>query len=266
MSDLSQSAIEQRLSTVSICREAIFLPTIDSTNSYGMRLLKRKPRGGVLIVADYQSGGRGRQKRRWLAPEEKALLFSFALVLPGDYAGLQFLTLLGAVSVAEALRDFPALEALIKWPNDVVVGGKKICGVLTELVPLQQNQRGAVMGIGLNVNQQQHDFPPELREKITSVRIATGKEISRLDLLASILARIDAYYAKFLRHERHRILQRMLELSSTVGRAVRIRTQQGLLEGTAVAIEEDGALAVRRDPGTIVKLYSGDVEEIEWAT
>jgi BirA family biotin operon repressor/biotin-[acetyl-CoA-carboxylase] ligase len=264
MPDLSKSEIEQRLRGIAICPEVIFLPTIDSTNSYGLRLLKRKRQGGVLIVTDYQSGGRGREKRRWLAPEGTALLFSFALVLPGDYSGLQFLTLLGAVSVAETLRERFSLDALIKWPNDVIVAGKKICGVLTELIPLPDDRNGVVLGIGANVNQQAKDFGSELRDKATSVRAASGKEVSRLDLLAGIVQRIDSYYQEFLRNERSRILSRSIELSSTLGRAVRIRTHRGPLEGTAVAIEEDGALAVRRDNGIIVKLYSGDVEEIEW--
>jgi BirA family biotin operon repressor/biotin-[acetyl-CoA-carboxylase] ligase len=264
MSELSKSAIEASVSGKSICREVVFFPTIDSTNSYGLRLLRRAAKDTTLIVADYQSGGRGREQRRWLSATGKALLFSIALVLPADYSGLQFLTLLGAVSVAEVLRESFGLEARIKWPNDVVVAGRKIAGVLTEVAPLATGKHGVVLGIGVNVNQNEKDFEPEIRKKATSVLLATGKDASRLDLLSKIVSRIDAYYGEFLRNERGGILSSCKQLSSTLGRAVSIRTHQGPLVGTAAGIEDDGGLVVRRDTGMAIKIYSGDVEEVEW--
>jgi BirA family biotin operon repressor/biotin-[acetyl-CoA-carboxylase] ligase len=264
MPNLTKQTIQKLAKDRTICKEAVFFPTIESTNSYGLRLLKRQPQHNTLIVADYQSGGRGREQRRWLAPAGKALLFSFALALPERYSGLQFLTLLGAASVADVMREHFKLDAKIKWPNDVVVIGKKICGALTEVIPLGNLKKGVVLGIGVNVNQQRNDFQPDIRQKATSIMIQTGIETDRLDLLARIIDSMDEYYAEFLRDEREHILSRCKHLSSTLGRAVRMHTHQGLIEGTAQAIEDDGGLVVRRDTGITTKIYSGDVEEIEW--
>jgi BirA family biotin operon repressor/biotin-[acetyl-CoA-carboxylase] ligase len=169
------------------------------------------------------------------------------------------ITLAASVAVAEALRNLGVMGCAIKWPNDVVDGaGRKMCGILCERATRPDDANAFVAGIGLNVNQAPEDFPPQLRECAASVRMALGKPVSRLDLLADLLAAL----GKALALPRDDLLAAWRRRCATLGRIVRVRLTDRLLTGQAVGLESDGRLVVRTETGELEALYSGDVEEL----
>lgn len=259
------------LKTKFIGKETIFLPEIDSTNNFALKLLKGKMvSNGALIIANYQSAGRGRHGKRWLAPKGKALLFSVIFTELQQSPLLPLLTLAGSLSVAEAIRQgSPSLKPVIRWPNDILINGKKVAGVLAETsaeLKASKPTTGAVLGIGINVNQRQKDFLPEIATTATSLSILLGKPISRLEILTSVLLKLEKNYSALEQGQHNKFWSRFKKLSSTLGKGIRIKLPDGRkISGTAVDIDTDGALLVRLDSGQTIKFFSGDIEELQWA-
>lgn len=263
---LSKNTLERALSTTLIARSIHYFPEISSTNSYALNLCTREPQDGTLVVANYQTHGRGRHRRAWQAPRGKALLFSLLLTPPPALRGLQLLTIIGAVSVCEAIKQLHSLPVSIKWPNDVLINGKKICGILTELTTRRGVTSGVVVGIGINVNQKASELPRALGTPATSLLIESGNKISRLELLVKILERFEHYYRLFSKDQREQVTNQWRRFSSTLGQQVRIQTHEATFIGTAVDIETDGGLVVRKDNGFLVKMFSADIHEIKILT
>lgn len=231
------------------------LHEVDSTN----RLLKEMADGGAgtVLLADHQHAGRGRLGRRWLTPPGSSLLFSLLLRPASLTARHGLLPLVTAVAVAEALESHLALHPTIKWPNDLLFGGRKGAGILSEI----EGDR-IIVGIGLNVNQEAEGLT-ELPEA-TSLRLMMGHLIERGPLLATLLqaleARYDAFEAGWEPHEAWR--QRAVLLNKPVWV---YPTEGERWQGTALDIAPDGALLVERDGGGQVALHAGDVSLREFA-
>jgi BirA family biotin operon repressor/biotin-[acetyl-CoA-carboxylase] ligase len=170
------------------------------------------------------------------------------------------ITLVAAVAVCEAARELGAASARIKWPNDVECRGKKLAGVLTELRAEVDRIRHAVVGIGFNVSMEMHDFPEELRRTATSLLVETGERTPRPLVLASALEHFEEWLSLHETEGFGPVRDRWRELSTTLGHAVRI-TGEGELEGTAVDLDDDGALLVRTANGQLVRVVAGDVEQ-----
>ncbi len=228
---------------------------VDSTNDVARRLADDGAPHGTLVVAESQRHGRGRRGRAWVSPPGKNLLFS--LVLRPDLPPVRApeLTLVAAVAVAEVLRD-AGFEARIKWPNDVLLEGRKVAGLLTELCVEGATVRWAVLGIGVDVNAPRSAFPPELVETATSLAIVRGEEVPRVFLLATLLASLEAWLGRHEAEGFAPVRERWIELSATLGAKVRAEG----VEGVAVDLAEDGALLVRDASGTIRRVVAGDVE------
>jgi len=208
-----------------------------------------------VVTASHQTGGRGRRGRQWLDTEGECLLMSIVLrpAVPSRQAPQ--LSLVGAVAMVDALRASVGLRAAIRWPNDVMVGERKICGMLPEAATSAPGALDhVILGIGLNVNQPA--FPEPLRDIATSMRVETGHIIPVAEAMESVLAALDRWYARFLASGIVGIREAWLERSQSIGR--RARAGDGR-KGVAVDLAADGALVLRTDIGETVRILAGDV-------
>ena len=231
---------------------------LGSTNDEARDLADAGAEHGEVVVTERQTGGRGRRGRSWVSPPGRNVAFSVVLrpeALPPIRA--PELTLVAAVAVCDALRH-AGVDAGIKWPNDVLVGGRKIAGILTELSAETDRVHWVVVGVGVNVNARPEDFPPELRGEATSLLIERGEAAPRALFLAACLTSLEDWYDRHAEGGLAPVLQAWRERSVTLGRQVSVRTDEGELTGTAVDLDADGALLVETAAG-VRRIHSGDV-------
>ena len=247
------------LHTQILGREMVIYDRIGSTNDLALQRGIEGGREGTLILAECQTAGRGRHGRRWHAPSGTSLLASliFRHRLLADQIGIP--NLIGAVAIATAIRELTDQPATIKWPNDVQIQGKKVSGILTELEYDRHRQPFFVMGFGVNVNTSLADFPEELRAWATSLRIESGREISRVALLQMILHRLEDNYLHLKRGKIASIIEAANRLSGTLGKWVRLEMAKGTFEGIAEKIDADGGLWLRDESGQSRKFLVGEV-------
>ena len=231
------------------------LGIVDSTQIEAVRLAEVGAAEGTVVTASHQTLGRGRRGRRWVDAEGESLLMSVVLRPPVSPMHAPQLSLVGAVAVADALRGCAGLRAAIRWPNDVMVGERKICGMLPEAATPMPGVLGhIVLGIGLNVNQP--EFPAPLRDLATSIRIETGRVMAIDEVLEGVLSALDRWYGRFLTAGLDGIRKAWLERAQSIGR--RVRAADGR-EGVAVDLGRDGALVLRTDSSETLRVLAGDV-------
>jgi BirA family biotin operon repressor/biotin-[acetyl-CoA-carboxylase] ligase len=230
---------------------------LDSTNRLAADLARAGAAEGTVVLAEQQTAGRGRLGRTWTSPARVNLYCSVILRPSLPPTAVPVVTLVAAVAVAEAIEDTIATPPAIKWPNDVLLDGRKAVGILTELEAEAERVRFAVLGIGVNVNARRDDFPPDLRRKATSLAVAAGAPVDRVAFTGRLLTRLDRAYERFCRegfaplrefYERHHCLP---------GRAVNVAGARRLA-GIARGIDDDGALLVECD-GRIERVFAGEV-------
>jgi len=236
----------------------ISMDTVDSTNTVAMELGEKDALHGTVVVADRQTKGRGRLGREWVSPTGN-IYMSILLrptVTPADAA---LLTITAAVACVRALREATGLQVEIKWPNDLMVSGKKLGGILTEMKSRGPRVLFAVVGIGINLNSRAADFSPELSATATSLRVETGGKIPKTALISRILSEIRFWYDELTQGDRDRILDEWRRLSSTLGRDVRITSVNETFEGVAETLDKEGRLIVRLSSGIRKVVSAGDV-------
>lgn len=248
------------LSTAELGRVVHAFDEVDSTNDVARQLAADGAGNGELVIAEAQRRGRGRRGRSWLSPPRSSLLFS--LVLCPELPPLRGpeLTLAAAVAVAEVLRE-AGFDARIKWPNDVLIRGRKVAGILTELSADRERIQFAILGVGVNVNLQKGELPPEVAEHATSLRIERGEPVPRVFLLAALLASLETWFETVQEEGFAAVRRRWVELSATLGSRVRVEADRGGLWGQALDLDADGALLVRDDAGKVHRIVAGDVEQ-----
>ena len=220
------------------------------------RLAQAGAPDGTVVLADEQTAGRGRLKRSWWAPAGSSLLLSL-LLRPGWPARqAQRLTMVCSLAVCEAISRVAGVQAQVKWPNDVLIEGQKVCGILTELDVVGEQLETAVVGIGINVNL---DFEgaPALMSPATSLLLAAGRPISRMDLLVTLLDGIERRYVAT--REGRSYHQEWAERMATLGREVQVSGTTEAWQGVAMDVDADGALLVRAEDGTMQRVLAGDV-------
>jgi len=256
--------IERSLGTSVIGRNVICYDTVSSTSDVAAEMAERgEPEGGV-VFAEYQKKGRGRMGRSWLAPRGKNILMTFIVRPRLRPMNAPQLTLLSAVACAEAIRAVTGLPALIKWPNDILIGGRKICGILVELFSELDGIKYVLVGVGLNVNVQKGEFPRDIEGGATSILEELGRKISRIELARELLRRLDENYRLLQESGFSPVMKKWKELSATLGRSIRVRWPNGTLEiGSAHGLDEDGALLLRRETGFTVRVTSGDIDILD---
>lgn len=234
-----------------------FAKETDSTNLWIKRLAAQGAEQGTLAVADIQNAGRGRLGRRWSAPGGTSVMMSILLRPSYTPSYAPMMTLIMGLSVAQACKAAGA-DVSIKWPNDAVINGKKICGILTEMSAVQDKIEYAVIGTGINVNLR--EFPPELQKTATSLCLELGHDFDRLEILDAVLIAFEKNYGRFLQTLDLSLIKEDYErLLANKDRQVRVLDPLGEYEGIARGINAQGELLVELNNGEICEIGSGEV-------
>jgi BirA family biotin operon repressor/biotin-[acetyl-CoA-carboxylase] ligase len=236
----------------------VFRETV-STNDVADKLGRDGVREGAVVFAETQTGGRGRLGRKWVSPAGKGLWFSVLLRPPWGPQDSTRLTLLGVTAVARALREATGCVAEVKWPNDLLLRGRKVAGILLELLAETDRIRHAVLGIGVDVNLVAEDFPAEIRRQATSLRLELGRAVDRAGLAVAVLRELDRDYRRALAGQFEAVAAEWESLCSTLGQYVAIRMGDRTVEGRAEAVDAGGALLVRTEFGRLERVSGGDV-------
>ncbi|HZG77026.1 MAG TPA: biotin--[acetyl-CoA-carboxylase] ligase [Paenibacillus sp.] len=248
-----------RLAGTMFGRQMKLFDVVESTqNAVHEALLAGAPEG-ALVLAETQSAGRGRFGRVWFSPPGKGVYLSFLLRPNVPPAVAPQMTLLIAVALCRAIRKETGANATIKWPNDILVDGKKICGILVETMLEADAVKAMVAGVGITANVRREELPEELREKATSLLEATGAPVSREHVVASFLEQLEWLYDVYRKEGFGPVRTLWEALTSTLHGRVRVATPQGVAEGVAEGITEEGALLIRDDEGRVRAMYSGDL-------
>jgi len=259
---LSGTEIRARLGeTERLGRELVCFERIDSTNAYLKRAASQGAPDGTVAVADEQTGGRGRRGRGFLSLPGKGVYLSVLLRPPLEPGRMLPLTGFVAVAVCSAVERVAQVRPQIKWTNDLILGGKKLCGILTELSV--EGESGAlqyvVLGVGVNVAHTREDFTGELADIATSLAIETGRTVSRAALAAAMIEELDALYSALLRGETRPWLDAYRRDCLTIGREVRLLWQDEQEKVRAVGVDDDLGLEVVREDGTRDVIRTGEV-------
>ena len=252
-----KNKILTELKTVWAGQTCLCFDTLESTNDYAKELLKQEDCHGSLVVADCQTAGKGRRGRVWESQNGTTVAMSLCLEPQIPAEKVSGLTLVAALAAAEAIREICNAPVQIKWPNDLVLNHRKICGILTEMI-FRGGAYGVVVGWGINVNNE--SFPEEIAEIAGSLRGETGKMFSREAIIAAVLQKFEQYYECYLETENLSLLKAQYEaLLVNQGREVQVLDPASPYQGTAEGINAAGNLLVRCADGRIREVWSGEV-------
>jgi BirA family biotin operon repressor/biotin-[acetyl-CoA-carboxylase] ligase len=250
---LSPDSITNDLGTRIIGKRVICYPSLASTNEVAKRAAQQKAEEGTVIVAGEQTAGKGRLKRPWLTPRGNIAL---SIIVYPSIASLPYIIMLSSLAVAHSIEAVTGLRPQLKWPNDVLIKGKKMCGILVE----SRVRRGvvdyAVIGIGINVNLRLSDFP-EMRKTATSLSEELGEDVSCLNLIRSLLVEIDGLYSTL--PQGNAIYGEWRDRLVTLGERVHVRSGENTYDGIAESVDGEGSLLLRSPDGTLTKIVAGDV-------
>lgn len=242
-----------------IGRKVYKYDTVSSTNDMAFIYGVKGEKEGAVIWARSQTKGRGRLGRAWISHKDKGLYFSLLLRPEIPVENASTITLVAAVAITNFLRKFSGMEFLIKWPNDIVIKDKKICGILTEMDAEVSKIKFMVIGIGINTNLRQSELPVQ---ESTSLKILLQKELPHDTLLNACLKEIDAYYSLFKSNGYKAIIEEARHLSGLWGRQVKVSqlNTNEIIEGIAADFDDSGALVLRLHNGFLKHINCGDVK------
>lgn len=258
------------LNTSIVGREVLYFDSLDSTNNYARKLAAEGCSDGISIIAGQQTAGKGRLGRSWISPPDKGIYISIVLKPPLAPAETPIFTLAAAVAVANAISEATGMEAGIKWPNDLIIEGRKVCGILLEMSSEADRVNYIILGIGINYSQNKEDFPEELRNRAISLKAAAisridnigvtvGPGFSRLSVVRSILRELDDVTQLVITDNNAKVLEMWRNKSVTLGREVSFKIKDTEYTGTAADITADGRLLVACHDGIRRELLSGEV-------
>lgn len=230
-----------------------------STNDVIEKLARDGVKEGAVVFAESQTKGRGRLGRKWMSPTHKGLWFSILLRPELSPQETTQLTVASATALRRAIKKVTGISAEIKWPNDLLIGGKKVVGILTEMSAEVDRVRHVILGIGVDVNQDATEFPPELLKIATSLKVETGKEICRAELATEILRELDFDYARICSGKFSTVADEWETGCLTIGKNVSVQMGSRQIRGCAEALDDDGALLVRTEHGHLERIIGGDV-------
>lgn len=259
LAPLEESAIRTGLITRRIGTTIHLFQEVDSTNDEAAALAGRGEADGTIVIAEAQRRGRGRMGRRWQSPRGLGLYLSVILrpTIPPHDAPV--LTLMGAVAGTEAIERTTGLITALKWPNDLIVHGRKVGGMLGEMAVESSSLLHVILGIGINVNQTEADFDEELRQVAGSLRVEVGHPVDRTAIVRSFCESLDGWYERFLCDGPLPILEHARRRCLTLGRQVTARSGDQEISGLAVELDGDGRLVIRDARGASHRLLAGDV-------
>lgn len=255
---LSEAELLSCLETEWAGGRIVYFDATDSTNIQARRLAEAHAPHGTLVVSDRQDGGKGRRGRSWASPSGVGIWMSLILRPEIAPSSASMLTLAAALAVREGIQEETGLSPLIKWPNDLVLNGKKICGILTEMSTELMEIQYVITGIGINVNQK--EFPPEIRDTATSLSLEAGRSFRRSSLIAAILKAFEKDYEAFLKTgDLSLLLEEYNACLVNRGKEVCILDPSGEYRAVAEGIDESGSLLVTLPDGTRREIISGEV-------
>lgn len=253
---LMEPMIRLQINTKWVGQEIVYFNELESTNRYARMLAAQGAQAGTLVIANGQTQGRGRRGRGWISPAGDGIFMSLILRPKGQPSQVAKLSLLTAVAVAQAIGEVTGLDARIKWPNDIVCQGKKVCGMLLEMTADEQCVYDVVAGVGINVHQ--NEFDPEIRETASSLDLLGGRFIRRNSVVAAFLCRFEALYEQ-MEQDEEEIMRQYRALSATLGQRVQVISLKETFTGTAEDITDEGALCVRDEAGALQEVLAADV-------
>lgn len=255
---LSRAELESTMKTEWAGRNVLYFDETDSTNTEAKKAAEAGAPHGTLAVADYQSMGKGRRGRSWTSPHGVGIWMSI-MIRPNLHPSCaSMLTLVAALAVADGIKKVCRLDSKIKWPNDIVVNGKKVCGILTEMSTELDCINYVVTGIGINANTD--EFPEDIRDVATSLLLETGERVKRSQLIAAVMEAFEQYYGRFMENENMSgLLEEYNSLLANRDNMVRVLAPGSEYTGTALGIDETGELLVRMESGELRRVLSGEV-------
>lgn len=255
-SDLDALALKMIINQTNVVKAGYYFEQIDSTNQEAKRHALSGQRINQLFVADEQTAGRGRLGRTWASQRKEGLWFSLLLYPEIQPEQASTLTLVAASAMSKAIEKTTGLDVGIKWPNDLILGRKKVCGILTEMSAEINHLHYVIVGIGTNLGQM--TFDDALKDKATSIR-AEGKSITAKALLEAFLETFEQDYNRFCQQDISGVIEEQKKRSVTIGRRVCITRGNEQLEAEAIDIDNEGKLVVRFDDGSVTALFSGEI-------
>jgi BirA family biotin operon repressor/biotin-[acetyl-CoA-carboxylase] ligase len=251
--------IKNELQTEIFGQQIRYEPVAKSTQILAHQWARAGAEEGSLVIADEQQEGKGRLGRSWHSPPRTGIWMSLILRPNIPIQQAAHLTLLASVGVCLAIRKTTKLPVKIKWPNDILIQGKKVCGILTELRGDQDKINYVILGIGINVNQDPDDFSSELNNIATSLSIEGRTKYSRATLIANVMKELEDYYQLYLSKGFDPIRLKWESLSDLIGQKITARTPQSKIEGIAESLNSDGSLLIRTNDENVT-IYSADIK------
>lgn len=260
---LLPNEIKEDLETKTFGKKGIeYFKEIDSTNIKAKDLAEGGAPEGTVIIAEKQVMGRGRKGRTWLSPEGDGIYASLILRPAMAPSGAPKITLMTAVAVAEALLSLVQIKITIKWPNDIMVRGKKLAGILTEIATDMDAVNYIIVGLGLNVNTPLQNLSEELKDRATSIYIETGEPLSRTRLVRAYLEYFEKYYEMFKANNFTPIMNRWKQLSNIIGQKITVDVIGRKHVGEVTDIDDEGVLILKDDEGGYQRIFSGDITQV----
>jgi BirA family biotin operon repressor/biotin-[acetyl-CoA-carboxylase] ligase len=259
---LTPASVTAGLATKRLGKQVICLPETGSTNVDAYRLAEDGAAEGAVILADSQNQGKGRLGRSWHSPPGLNIYCSLVLRPPIPPIAAFHLTFLSAVAVARTIEAESSLKPVIKWPNDILVNGSKVAGLLNEMSAETEQIKFVILGIGVNLNMKQEHFPSDLRHPATSLCLEGKREQNRLKFVRTLLATLDDLYDRYLCSGYDAIREEWVARCGMIGRRVTVGGPNEQMEGVATGIDENGALLVEQDNGILARVFAGDVKII----
>jgi BirA family transcriptional regulator, biotin operon repressor / biotin---[acetyl-CoA-carboxylase] ligase len=250
--------VKRHLATESMGKEVVYKETIESTNTHAFRLALEGAPEGTCVIAETQKSGKGRLNRQWFSPSGRNLYVSVILrpqVHPSKVAPITFLS---SLAVYDTIESLAGQKPTLKWPNDVLMNGRKLCGTLLELSTEAELVRFVVVGIGFNINMKGSEIEEGLRQKATSLFVETKKSYERAYVCGTLLTNLEAHYKVFTAHGEGTILDLWQERAGLNGKHVEIVQMGERYSGIVEGIDRDGGMLLRTD-GVVKKIIAGDV-------
>jgi BirA family biotin operon repressor/biotin-[acetyl-CoA-carboxylase] ligase len=258
--NMTADKITLGLKSAFIGRELYYHESVESTQKLAYKLAYENAEEGTVVIAEEQIAGRGRMDRKWHSPKYSGIWMSIILRPQLPIPKAPQLTLIAAVGVVQAIEEVSGLLPEIKWPNDILINGKKVTGILTELQAEADRINSVIIGIGVNVNTRREDFPLELEQIASSLAIESGKQIDREKLIRAILEKLEKLYVLYLDKGFFPIKLMWESYAVSIGKMITARTLTGEIKGKATGITEDGVLLVEDGAGKIHHIYSADIQ------
>lgn len=255
--NLSKAGILSELNTETVGRNLVVLDKIDSTNNEAKRMAENGAAAGTLVISDSQTAGKGRRGRSWSSPDGSSIYMTLMMRPDINPVKAPMLTLVAAMAVRKAVHEASGIQSMIKWPNDLVCNGKKICGILTEMSAEPDFINYVVIGIGINVNIE--GFPDEIKDTATSLKIESGHYIDRNHIISEFCNYFESYYNKFTGSGMKMLTEEYNANLINFGRHIRVLDPSGEFTGISKGINENGELLVVKEDGSTVTVMSGEV-------